>query len=530
MGSMGDNFNSVSNFAEQAHMSPNSLAVQVGKEQISYGELASVAGRIASYVQPHLKTKRIGVLGSRSITAYVGIIAAGWAGAAYVPLNLKWPEQRLVDLFDELQLDALIVDHNGAKLMSKAVLAHAPNLIFRPHDAVTFAGGIGFDAVDALPMERPAQRDSSELAYIMFTSGSTGMPKGVMVSVGAVRAYLDDAEKWTDLDHDDRFAEAHDITFDLSVHNMIMAWKSGAALYVMSALDMMAPHAFIRRHHITAWLSVPTIINNLRRGGRLKAGQLPSLRHSLFCGEPLSEVTALAWAEAAPNSIVENIYGPTECTIACTRQTIVDPLPVTPERQMVSIGLPFEKVDVAIWGQDRNPLDTNQVGEIMLAGPQLAEGYLNAPQKTAKAFETVNGKRWYHTGDLGYRDAEGLFHHMGRIDNQIKMKGNRIELEEVETHLRRACGTPLSAVVAWPILEGIPQGLVGFTTASDKSEAEIQNVMKETLPEYMVPARIVVCEDLPRNTSDKIDRGSLRAMLDAPSLETPVANHEKVMA
>lgn len=527
---MGNNFNIVADFARQALETPDALAVQVGKEQISYGALAGVASRIASSVQPHLKTRRIGVLGSRSIAAYIGIVSAGWAGAAYVPLNLKWPEQRLIDLFDELQLDALVIDHNGAKLMSKAALAHAPKLIFRPDDAVSFEGSIGFGDVDAAAMDMPAHRDASELAYIMFTSGSTGMPKGVMVPVGAVRTYLDDATQWMDLTSEDRVAEAHDITFDLSVHNMVMAWHAGAPLHVMSALDMMAPHAFIRRHQITAWLSVPTIVNNLRRDGRLQPGQLQSLKHSLFCGEPLSEVTARAWVEAAPNSIVENIYGPTECTIACTRQTIIDPLPVTPERQMVSIGEPFGEVGVAIWDDNKKPLGANQVGEIMLSGPQLALGYLNSPQKTAAAFETVDGTRWYHTGDLGYRDTKGLYHHMGRTDNQIKMKGNRIELEEVETHLRRICETPLSAVIAWPILEGIPQGLVGFTAATHLSEADIQKAMKLTLPEYMVPARIVICQDMPRNTSDKIDRGKLRGMLEAPSLETPIPEQEQEKA
>ncbi|MEL6745318.1 MAG: hypothetical protein AAFO68_07610, partial [Pseudomonadota bacterium] len=160
-----------------------------------------------------------------------------------------------------------------------------------------------------------------------------------------------------------------------------------------------------------------------------------------------------------------------------------------------------------------------------------AAGYFNAPEQTAKAFRIIDGERHYFTGDLGMQDENGVFHHMGRSDNQVKMKGNRIELEEVEMHLRKSSQTELATVVAWPVIDGSAQGLVGFTTNETMTEAAIRADMMKTLPEYMVPTTIQIRASLPRNINDKVDRKALLAELDAdsagsqvdaPGMETPL--------
>ena len=524
------NANIIGSFFNHAQRQPERLAIKAGRDEISYGALADIGRKIAGALHPVLKTKRIGILASRSIAAYAGIVGAAWAGATYVPLNMKWPEERLVTLMNDLDLDALIVDHNGAKLLTAKVLENAPSLIIRSDEADAIPGTLPFSKLVKCTHDQPVHRGAEELGYIVFTSGSTGMPKGVMVSNGSLKRYLDETEKWAKFTRDERIAEAHDITFDLSVHNMFLAWRAGAALYLMSALDMMAPQAFIRKHDITAWMSVPTIVNNMRRAKKLSEGMFPSLRLSVFCGEPLAMPTVNAWQEAAPNSVIENIYGPTECTIVCTRQQLTDPPLVTEKRGILAIGPAYENFEIAICDEEGNHLPDGETGEIALASPQLSNGYFNAPEQTAKAFRTIKGKRWYYTGDLGYRDENGIFHHMGRTDNQIKMKGNRIELEEVETHLRKVCQTELATVVAWPILEGIPQGLVGFTTSKGMDEGDIKKAMMKSLPEYMVPARIVIKSEMPRNINDKIDRKALLVELDAPGLETPVAEKSELPA
>lgn len=519
------NFNIVCSLQQSALLQPNAPAICVGKEQLSYGELAGLAGQIASAIAPALLSRRIGLLATRSIAAYAGLAGAAWAGATYVPLNQKWPEDRLIALLGDLKLDALIVDKNGAELMTPAVRAAAPALILTADDAAAIPGAIKLGDLPAVANAVPAHVNAADLAYILFTSGTTGMPKGVMVSAGSLAHYLDNSRGWANITAQDQVAEAHDLSFDLSVHNLFLALEAGACLHIMSPLDMMAPQRFIRTNLITCWMSVPTIITMMKANGALKPGIFPSLRLSVFCGEPLPMPAVEAWASAAPNSIVENIYGPTECTVVCMRQRLTDKPPVTPKRNILAIGKAYENFEIGIFDAEQNALPDGQIGEIALKSTQLSDGYFNAPAQTADRFRIIRGARWYLTGDLGYCDTDGVFHHMGRADNQIKMKGNRIELDEVDMHLRAAAGTELACTVAWPVIDGSAQGLVGFTTNPAISEGAILAAMLEKLPRYMVPARIVHLSALPQNINGKTDRKALAAMLEAdaakPGTEVP---------
>lgn len=505
----------VTGLARQAALDPHSDAIVVGPDRLSYGALAQKAARIAQAIGPALKSRRVGLLASRSISAYAGLAGAAWAGAAYVPLNLKWPESRLITLLGQLDLDALIVDKNGAELLTEAVRAAAPHLILYADDARPLPGAIRLGELPPARALSPAAVLDSDLAYILFTSGTTGLPKGVMVSAGSLARYLEQARGWAGFSAQDRVAEAHDLSFDLSVHNLFLTLEAGAALHVMSPLDMMSPQRFIRANAVTCWMSVPTIITMMKANGVLKPGVFPSLRLSVFCGEPLPMPAVNAWADAAPDSVVENIYGPTECTVVCMRQRLTDKPPVTPKRNILAIGTPFDNFEIGIFDADQNRLPVGSIGEIALKSTQLADGYFNAPEQTADRFRMIRGDRWYLTGDLGYCDHDGIFHHMGRADNQVKLKGNRIELDEVDMHLRSAAQTDLACTVAWPIVDGSAQGLVGFTTNRDVSAETITEAMFNALPRYMVPTRVVHIDALPQNINGKTDRKALSAMLDA---------------
>jgi len=366
--------------------------------------------------------------------------------------------------------------------------------------------------IDSEPMREPAIVSADDLAYVIFTSGSTGLPKGVMISAGALRSYLGQSKSWTRLRPDDRLAETCDVTFDLSVHNLFLCVEAGASLHVLTALDMLAPGRFVRSRGITVWMSVPTLIAMMRRNGSLKPGIFPALRLSIFCGEPLPAAAAQAWAEAAPNGVVENIYGPTEGTVICMRQRLTVPAIVTPGRDIIAIGVPYDTMEVAIFDGQQKLVQDGVPGEIALSGPQLAIGYLNEPTLTADRFRQIYGRRWYLTGDLGMRDGDGVFHHLGRTDNQVKVKGNRIELEEVETHLRRAARTDTVAVVGWPVIDGSVQGLVGFCNSALSVET-IAASIAGSLPRYMMPNPIHILDDLPVNINGKIDRRALLARL-----------------
>lgn len=517
---MRTEYNIVKNFIESSEEYGDRLFYSDSDCDVTYSQMAAIVKQLAAYLLTADKPKKIGILGTKSADAYAGILAAGMVGAAYVPLNLKWPEQRIIVLLDALQLDALIIDKHGATLLTPALLMAAPDMVI--------IGGaelvnpvrhtqkiVDLKTISLPPLDEPVAVAQSDLAYILFTSGTTGLPKGVMISAGALKSYLDEARVWTQLTPEDKLAETCDISFDLTVHNLFLCAQAGASLNILSALEMLAPSRFIRSRGITVWMSVPTLAAMMRKSGALKPGTLPSLRSSIFCGEPLPASLAQAWAEAAPNGVIDNIYGPTEGTVICLRQRVSEPLRITPERNIIAIGTPYETMTVAVFDENQQPVADGEAGEIALCGPQLADGYFNySLENQSDRFREINGKRWYLTGDLGSRDADGVFHHLGRTDNQIKLKGNRIELEEVEAHLRNAAATDMAAVVAWPVVEGSAQGLVAFCTSAVSDEA-IAAAMYQSLPRYMVPETIHICDALPVNINGKIDRRQLTEKLNS---------------
>lgn len=527
------NYNLALPFARRASSYPQNAALVVAGGTYSYGDLADQVSRLAAALVPLRRAGRIGVLGTRSLEAYVGILGACWAGFAYVPLNLKWPPERLVALMRLLDLDALVCDANGAALLSPEVLAAAPDFVIA-HQGESVAPVregqriASRDRIAAAPLPDPVHVKADALGYIIFTSGTTGLPKGVMISAGSLAHYLDQSRGWTGYRPEDRIGEACDLTFDLTVHNLFLTLEAGASLHVMSQLELMAPSRFIRRQELTVWMSVPTVIGLMRQSGALKPGVLPSLRLSIFCGEPLPIEAAQAWAAAAPSSIVENIYGPTECTVIGLRQRLTSPPVMTESRGILAIGQPYPTMDVAILDDQQRPSPPGAPGEIALAGPQVGMGYFGQPELTAERFRMIEGKRWYLTGDLGSRDANGVFHHLGRVDNQVKVKGNRIELEEVDMHLRRAAGTELAATVAWPVTHGSAEGLVSFVVGTEVAEEAIRASMLASLPRYMMPSAIYRLERMPQNVNGKVDRRALIALLEIGITTTPARAPETV--
>jgi D-alanine--poly(phosphoribitol) ligase subunit 1 len=507
---------------------PHDVALSVGTTQLTYEALARLAGDLAATLRSAgLKPgDRVGVLASGSLEAFAGVLGTLWAGAVYVPMNLKLPAERLRAILEMAEFSALIADEEGATLLTERVAAAAPALIVLPNAEIvrrfTAPAGRAVHSLDALPARDslpPTSVRADDLAYIMFTSGTTGVPKGVMVSAGSAQHFLSVMHERYRLVREDRVAEPTTLSFDLSVFDMFMAWGAGASLHQVPAGQIMAPAKFIRDHRITVWLSVPSVIALMTRLKVLKPGSLPSLRYSLFCGEPLPVSAVQRWREAAPNSVIDNLYGPTEATVACLYERVTSAHASTPERGIVAIGDPFPGMEACIVDPELRVVPMAHPGELALSGPQLASGYFRAPDLTTSRFPIVNGTRWYLTGDLAYQDGAGKFHHLGRIDNQIKVRGYRVELEEIEGHLRRICGTDLVAAVAWPVSHGTADGIVGFVVGSKVSAVESREALRKHLPSYMVPTAIHPIESMPLNANGKVDRKALVATLDLLTLE-----------
>lgn len=506
---------------------PSLPALYVEGKLYSYGELGDLASVIAALlVDPcHGRVERVGILASRSLEAFAGILAACWAGVTFVPLNPKYPEDRLATIIKNSQLSAIILDGAGCKALTEKVTACCPAVLIAPclDDQVATGAAIPIQGRQTLAQYSPippVQSPQEENAYILFTSGTTGEPKGVMVTVDNVAHFLAVSQDRYRLTAGDRVSQQSEITFDHIAFDLFMAWGAGASVHVVPETMVMAPAEFIKRQGLTVWFAVPSVIAFLKGMKLLKPGIFPTLRISLFAGEPLPKDSADAWQEAAPNSRVDNLYGPTEVTVDCLWQPYQAPFEITPNRGVVAIGTPYAGMSAAIVDADNNFLDQGAIGELAVSGPQVSKGYWNNPQLTALRFPRLQHPElgettWYLTGDLSYQDAAGIFHYLGRVDNQVKVLGQRVELEDVEFHLRAVCKTDSVSVVAWPMQHGTAQGLIAFVTDSGLDQKRIKEGLRQRLLGYMIPRRIVCLERLPLNLNGKVDRKALAALLEA---------------
>lgn len=505
---MEANYNIAAPFLASAARYPERPAIWADGVERTYAEVLASVRRIAHWLTAdNARPAYVGILASRSREACEAILATAWAGATYVPLNLNQPAEALIQRLRGIPLDALIADKAGEKLLTPDVLQHAPRNILAPSSQTTF------DSLQTQCDFEPRHVGPNDAAYIEFTSGSTGTPKGVVIPNGGVAHFCGLMRERYEIGPEDRIAETADTSFDISVFNMFVTWLTGASLHVVPKTQAIAPAKFIREHEITVWFSVPSVGTAMTRMGMLGPGAFPSLRVSLFSGEPLPLKVAIAWKQAAPNSVVDNLYGPTEATVICLHERVGDAVNVTREREIVSIGKPLPGTEAAIWDSARNSTAAGVPGELAISGPQLALGYFNDAEKTAARFVEHQGRRWYLTGDLAYQDSSGLFHHLGRIDNQVKVLGYRVELEEVETHLRQLYGTDAVAAIAWPIEFGAATGIVGFVSAPRAIGDHLSRELHKRMPSYMVPSTIHVLDDMPLNSSGKVDRKTLAEKL-----------------
>lgn len=506
-----NNHNLALPFHQHAARNPGAIALVVDEREHTYGALADRAARIAAWVQGVPAAdgmKRIGILSNRSMEGYAALLGACWAGAAYVPVNSRLPADRLSSVLRAAALDALVVDDTGQDMLRLGSLPGVPGAVLHPSGAESL-----------VPLAAPVEVSEAAVAYVLFTSGTTGTPKGVMITAGNVFHFLAAMRDWYSFGPDDRFAQHSELSFDVSVFDMFAAWGAGASVHAVPAAQYLSPAKLIRDHRLTVWFSVPSVISFLRRTHQLAPGSLPSLRVSMFAGDAMPLASAEAWKAAAPGSVLDVHYGPTETTVICTGERAG--ANVTTERGILSIGKPYAGTLCAIVSPELRFLqEPGAVGELAIAGRQVMAGYFRDAALTARRCPTlvhpVHGEgRWYLSGDLARQDAGGSFHHLGRIDNQVKVLGYRVELDDLDAHLRAVAGTDAVSSVGWPVVDGTAQALVAFVSGTGVPVEDLQAALRSRLPVYMLPRRIVVMETLPLNANGKIDRRALVRMLDA---------------
>lgn len=511
----------------QADLRPDAAAIVFHEERLTYGGLAVASNRLARLLKDGgcEPDDRVAILMPKSPMAIVAMLGALKAGCVYVPMDPASPAPRLARVVDVTQprwilaggsvtptLDALLADDRRRAGISVGWMEGE-----RRHGANYYAAFARPDLAGFSEEPVNPTRQSGDAAHILFTSGSTGQPKGVVITHSNVVGFVDWAVGYFGISAGDRTSGHSPLHFDLSTFDIYGSFAGGAELHLVPPeVNLLAPKlaAFIRTSGLTQWFSVPSILSYMARFDVVAPGDFPALRRLIWCGEVFPARPLISWMKLLPHVTFTNLYGPTEATIASSYHT----LPACPESEdeTVPIGLPCAGEELLVLDDSLRPAAPGEVGDLYIGGVGLSPGYWRDPDQTAALFRELPGdpvRRVYKTGDLAHRGDDGLVYFHGRSDHQIKSRGYRIELGEIETALSRMNGLRESVVVAIPTA-GFEGALIccAYVPASEAAvgPTTIREALSTVLPSYMLPSRWMDFDRLPRNGHGKIDRKELQ--------------------
>ncbi|MBF0166106.1 MAG: AMP-binding protein [Alphaproteobacteria bacterium] len=460
-------------------------AIATDDEKVTYTEL-SIRGRsIAAALLDRGHAPRVLIHLPQCADAYATMFAVLMAGGYYAPVNTDAPFARQRAIVDKFNPDVVVGTAASAEFLSACGLAK----------------DILIDVGQRLPAPLPKPMPPGTLAYVLFTSGSTGIPKGVMVGRKGLNHYVSWCHRAMNVTPQDRWSQHPNIAFDLSVLDIFGALCAGACLYPLGgAKDRLFPGDAIRRHQLTIWNSVPSVMTLITRARHATPEFLCSLRLATFCGEPLLPEHLRALFDAVPNLSVHNTYGPTEATVSCTLLPLNANMYQSACRATVAIGEAIEGMELRLEGGN----DANH-GEIVIYGPQVAHGYWQDTEATQAAFlsrSPQSAPYAYRTGDLAER-VDGQLYFLGRKDTQVKLMGHRLELEEVNAALRR-CGIPQACSA---VIDGKLHAFLELPGPINLDRLKSDLLLE--LEAFAVPGHFHLFDRLPRNMNDKIDVRSL---------------------
>jgi len=471
---------------------PERIAHISGARTLTYGELCRRSHALAVQITERCGDDRspIAVLGHREPEMLIAFLGAVKSGRPYVPLDAALPQTRI---------DRILTS-------SHAALVLTPDQI-REFSTPEYPGPT-----------RPVENNDS--FYILFTSGSSGEPKGVNITLACLEHFI----SW--MLAEQRFPECAEVflnqapfSFDLSVMDLYCSLATGGTLFSVSSDLVQNPKQLYRAlalSGVTTWVSTPSFARMCLVEDQFGEAMLPDLRRFLFCGETLAPQTAAQLLGRFPRAQVWNMYGPTEATVATTSIQIDDwvlrmysPLPV---------GRVMPGTQILVVDENGEELPPTERGEIVIAGPNVSPGYVGRPDLTARVFGDHRGLRTYKTGDLG-RFRDGLLFFEGRADEQIKLSGYRIELGDVEINLR-ALASVRDAIVIPLIKDGAAQSLAAFVVLAARHEASdfslahnLRRELGERLPMYMLPRKFIFLDAFPMTANGKVDRAALAGWL-----------------
>jgi amino acid adenylation domain-containing protein len=502
---------------------PDREAVRFSGERLTYAELLGRTNRLARVLREQgvMRGDRVGIYLPKSLESVVAVYGIMKAGAAYVPLDPFAPAARLSSVIGDCGIRHLIT--KAAKLDGVQQLVKEQTglecVIGLEPQADLLVRTVSWEEVDNTPAGSVPDVGTSEqdIAYILYTSGSTGHPKGIVHTHRSGLSFAQWAAKTYSLDYEDRLSNHAPLHFDLSTFDLFAGGLAGATTVIIPETLTKFPASLsrlIEDERITVWYSVPLALTQLLLRGSLPARDLSALRWVLFAGEVFPTKHLRQLMAQLPHARFSNLYGPTETNV-CTYYH-VDQLPQDSDAP-IPIGQPCANVETLVLDEQDQPAAAGEVGELVVRGATVMRGYWGRSDLNARCFYRPSASNrhkdlFYRTGDLVRCQADGHYHYLGRKDRQIKTRGYRVELDEVEVALLAHADVQEAAVSIiadsqgnhWIVAAVIPR--TGTTLTPQQLVRHVAN----KLPPYAIPAHLSIVDDFPRTSSGKIDRIELQ--------------------
>lgn len=458
--------------------------------------------KISTIVSALNKTKynnqKVGLVINDDIETYASIFALWLQGKCYVPLHPNWPLDRCLDICEQVELD-LILDSSKETRYEKVSVVMT-----------------SFLEIEETSLMAKENIEEEGLAYILFTSGSTGKPKGVQLMRKNVAAFMDSFWKTgIAINENDKCLQAFDLSFDVSVQSYLVALTKGACVYTIPHGQVKYVYAsgLIEDHGITFGAMAPSMLRYLQP--YFNEMDATSLKACILTAEACPVNLMEDWYNCAKNTEIYDFYGPTEATIYCTYYKLTRGGENKSLNGIISIGKPLANCVGLILDEAGNELPVGEKGELCIAGDQVTKGYWKNDEKNASSFfyKEVDGKnmRFYHTGDLCYKDKDGDIMYSGRLDHQAKIQGFRVELGEIEYHAREYLKKNV-VCIAFDNDKALTE-IAMFIESTEFDTEEMMLYLRSKMPPYMIPGRLFFVPVFPLNSSDKTDKIKLKGII-----------------
>lgn len=472
----------------------NKKALWFENQFYTYKQIFNISKKILFKFNYH-NSKIIGVMNEKNIFCYCSILSIFLSSKIYVPLNEKFSDEKNIRIIEFANVDTILV---GKKFLKK--IENLKKSLKKKLEVIIIDEKILEEKEMKIFKLKKSKLDN--ISYIFFTSGSTGSPKGVPITNKNLVNYLNNIKKRFLFNSKDRFTSNFDITFDLFLHDFFLSLINGAILFIPDKYYFFNPSKFIQKHKITCWFSVPSLGLNMLNSKQLKSKKLKSLRYTAFCGEALPELLVSKWLFAAPKTIIDNLYGPTETTLAITGyRWDKNKSHKECENGIVPIGKIFKGNSFLKKKKKKY--------ELILKGDQVFEGYLKNKKINREKFLKINGASFFKTGDLIKINRMKNLIFLGRIDRQIKVRGYRIEPQEIENIIKKTLGVNEVAVIGWPPITNnkfLFENIIAFIkTNKILNEINILKKISKNLSFNQIPKRIIALKKFNYNINKKID-------------------------